>query len=388
MGDSDGHLDQLVELRHRLHRAPELSGQEAGTARMIREFLIQCEPDEIHDGLGGHGLAAVFKSPDQTGPAVMFRAELDALPLDETVDAAWASQTTGCAHKCGHDGHMAILAGLALRLQQQRPPSGSVILLFQPAEETGTGAAALLADARFQVLKPNWIFALHNLPGHSAWSILTREGSFAAGSVGVRIKLEGSTSHAAYPEQGKSPDLAMAELVTGLVNLSDSAGERLALVTVVHARLGDAAFGVSPGDAEVLATIRADRNEVLNQLKETAAQLGQTVASRHNLNCDVEYCEEFPVTVNDPEAVAVIRQAAGELDLDVESPGESPFRWSEDFGLLAQWADRGAMFGLGAGVDHPVLHGPGYDFNDELILPGMTIMERICRVVLTRNCSP
>jgi amidohydrolase len=384
MGDTENLLAELIELRHRLHMRPDLSGQETGTATIVQEFLANCEPDEIHDRLGGNGLAAVFHSPDpKSGPVVMLRAELDALPLHEISDQPWSSQVNGCAHKCGHDGHMAILAGVAKRLQLQRPTSGSVILLFQPAEETGTGAAALLADARFLALKPHWIFALHNLPGHPAWSILTREGAFAAGSVGVKIKLTGTTSHAAYPEQGNSPDLALAELVLDLVNSTDNNAHGLALVTVVHARLGEQTFGISPGDAEILATIRADRDEVLQQLKNDAAELGITVAQRHDLNCEIEFCEEFPVTMNDPEAVKIIRQVAAELDLEVESPDESPFRWSEDFGILTRWAYGGAMFGLGAGIEHPVLHGPDYDFNDDLILPGVTIMERLCRKILS-----
>lgn len=383
MGDVDAQLNQLIALRHRLHRTPELSGQEAGTAQVIREFLEKCRPDEIHTELGGHGLAAVFKSSDSSGPSIMLRAELDALPLKETISLPWASEFENCAHKCGHDGHMAILAGVALRLKERPPASGSVTLLFQPAEETGYGAAALLDDSRFQALKPHWIFALHNLPGHEVWSILTRDGAFAAGSAGVRIKLQGATSHAAYPEQGNSPDLAMAEIVTQLAGLNDTRAGSLALVTVVHARLGEKTFGISPGEAEILATIRSDNDLVLNKLKNTASDLGKAAAQRHNLTATIEFCEEFPVTMNHPEAVAVIKQTAAELDLDMESPEESPFRWSEDFGLLTSWVKRGAMFGLGAGVNHPVLHGPDYDFNDDLILPGVTIMDRICRTIIT-----
>jgi amidohydrolase len=385
MGDTDKLLIELLELRHRLHRRPELAEQEIGTAGIVRDFLQDCHPDKIVENLGGHGLAAIFRSPEKRpGPVVMLRAELDALPLDDASDCPWPSEISGCAHKCGHDGHMAILAGVARRLQQCPPASGSVILLFQPAEETGVGAAKLLADPRFVALKPDWLFALHNLPGHPDWSILTREGAFAAGSLGVKIGLHGATSHAAYPELGNSPDQAMAELVMGLVNLSSGEKSGLALVTVVHARLGEEAFGISPGEAEILATIRADQSAVLQRLKGQAAELGRFMADKHGLECAVEYCEEFPVTVNDPAAVEVIRQVADELDLEMESPEESPFRWSEDFGFLTAWT-KGAMFGLGAGVDHPVLHGPEYDFNDDLLLPGVTVLERICRTVSAKT---
>jgi len=376
-------LDELIDLRHSLHRHPELSGQESETAAILKQFLLQCGASRILDGLGGHGLAAIFIDPEnRPGPTIMLRAELDALPLDESTDNPWPSENNGCAHKCGHDGHMAILAGVARRLQAHPPTCGSVILLFQPAEETGAGALALLNDPKFTALKPDWIFALHNLPGHPTWSILTRAGAFAAGSVGVRIKLQGSTSHAAYPEQGQSPDLAMAELVMGLVNLGNDSEDHLALVTVVHARLGEANFGISPGDAEVLATIRSDKNEVLQDLKSKAAQLAEIISDKNCLNYDVEYCEEFPVTINHPDAVSIINQVAEELDLDLDSPEESPFRWSEDFGFLTQWT-KGAMLGLGAGIEHPVLHGQDFDFNDDLLLPGVKIMEGICRLLAT-----
>ncbi len=392
--DPQNLMAELLDLRQQLHRQPELAGGEINTAQIIEEFLTDCQPQELLKGLGcfttdsqnienyisnGHGLAAVFTAPDnQPGPVVMLRAELDALALHESKNIPWASENPGCAHKCGHDGHMAILAGLARRLQAKPLTCGSVILLFQPAEETGSGALALLNDPRFTALKPDWIFALHNLPGHPAWSILTRDGAFAAGSAGITIKLNGATSHAAYPEQGVSPDRAMAEIVMALINLGNDADDSLALVTVVHARLGESSFGISPGEAEILATIRSDSDKVLQDLKQQALQLAQATSENYNLKCQVEFCEEFPVTNNNQQAVEIIRQAARSLDLDVDSPDESPFRWSEDFGFLTTWT-KGAMFALGAGLEHPVLHGPDFDFNDELLWPGLNIMEAICR---------
>ncbi len=388
MGVEQDFLTELETIRRELHRKPELSGQEIGTAETLRNFLQSCGPTAILGQLGGHGLAAVFEAPSgQKGPKVMLRAELDALPLAETLNCAWPSEVAGCAHKCGHDGHMAILMGVARRLQQTPLVSGSVTLLFQPAEETGTGAATLLTDPQFQALKPDWIFALHNLPGYPAWSILTRKGAFAAGSAGIKINLTGSTSHAAFPEQGTNPDQALAALVLNLVNLGDHHPDQLTLVTVVHARLGSPSFGTSPADAEVLATIRAQDDCVLQQVKKSAADLARRTAADHGLGCAIEFCEEFPVTMNDSAAVDIIWKAARQLELDVISPAESPFRWSEDFGVLTTWA-RGAMFGLGAGLHHPVLHGPDYDFNDDLLLPGLTILEKICRILTEQPPIP
>lgn len=393
MSDLDRLVAELTTMRHRLHAAPEISGKEEDTARMVAEFLATCGPEEILTNLGGHGVAALFGPGD--GPRVMLRCELDALPLPEAPGSPWPSENAGAAHKCGHDGHMAILLGVARRLQATGPLPGQAILLFQPAEETGTGAAALLEDPRFRGLDPNWVFALHNLPGHPAWSVLTRPGAFAAGSCGVRIVLDGATSHAAYPEQGQSPDRAMAEGVNGLIAMNQTdernpidkrnpiEGKGLALVTVTHARLGEPAFGITPGQAEILATLRSDSQETLAALKAQARALAEEISRKYGLAHQLTYEDEFPVTMNDPVATALIEEAAVELDLAFRSPAESPFRWSEDFGFLSRWRP-GAMFGLGAGTDHPVLHGPDYDFNDDLILPGMMMMEKILRRALQR----
>ncbi|MFH2052836.1 MAG: amidohydrolase [bacterium] len=367
----------LADLRRRLHALAEVSGREETTAAFVAEALASLQPDELLTGLGGHGVAAVFSGPG-SGPTVMLRAELDALPIPETLDIDHASFSPGVAHKCGHDGHMAILLGTAERLAARPPACGRCVLVFQPAEETGQGAAALLADPRFGALKPDWIFALHNLPGHPEGAILLKEGAFAAGSAGVTIRLTGRTSHAAYPEQGRSPDRAVARLILDLINLPDRRRDsgRLALVTIVHTRIGERSFGITPGEAEVLATVRSDDDEVMAELMEGAKLAASAAAADHGLACTVSFSEEFPVTWNDPAAVRIVARAAGDLGLPVIEPRESPFRWSEDFGHLAALG-RGAMIGLGAGEEHPVLHAPDFDFNDALLPVGVGLLEEI-----------
>lgn len=363
MSDLDSLEKELVRLRHQLHTRPELAGHEAGTAAFVARALAAYGPAEILTGLGGHGLAAVFPAAGGVpGPTVMLRCELDALALEESPDCPWPSKTPGTAHRCGHDGHMAILLGVARRLAASPPPRGQVILLFQPAEETGTGAAALLADSRFRTLDPDWIFALHNLPGHPLWSVLCREGAFAAGQCGMRVRLRGQ----AGLEQ------ALAGLVAGLIGLNSDRGEDLALVTIPHTRLESPAAGC----AEILATIRAEKDTVLRRLKKEAARRVQAAGLAGDLEVELGFQEELPVTLNDARAVTMVTAAARELDLEIQSPEESPFRWSEDFGLLSGWRP-GAMFGLGAGEDHPPLHAAGYDFADGLLIPGVLMMEKI-----------
>ncbi len=359
----------MIALRRELHALPELSGAEAGTAACLREFLLPCEPTRLLDGLGGHGLAAVFTN--QAGgdrPTVVFRAELDALPIQETGAPPHASRRPGTAHACGHDGHMAALAGVALALRQRPLQRGNLVLLFQPAEETGDGARSVIADPRWQDLAVDRCFAIHNLPGYPLGQVLVREGVFTAGSVGLVIRLEGRTAHAAYPEQGLSPAPAMSRLLTDLVALPARLAlpTDLALVTVVHATLGDLAFGTSPGKAEIMCTLRADSQEVLDRLRQEAARLAGQAAAADGLGHTLSWVEEFPVTENDDVAVAVVRQAAARLNLMVDEPRESPFRWSEDFGWFTREAE-GALIGLGSGRRHPVLHAPDFDFPDDLL---------------------
>ena len=161
---SQARTPELVMLRRELHQAPEVSGEEALTAARIMEFVERLNPDRLVSGLGGHGVAAVFDS-GQPGPSVLFRCELDGLPIKEISAVDWRSRTDGKGHLCGHDGHMAIVCGLGMALAARRPARGRVIVLFQPAEETGAGAAAVIADPDFSSLRPDFAFALHNLPG-------------------------------------------------------------------------------------------------------------------------------------------------------------------------------------------------------------------------------
>lgn len=366
-------------LRRELHAYPELSGQELGTVACLSEFLLPCSPSRLINGLGGNGLAAVFEAASGApGPTVALRAELDALPIQETGDHPHASQHEGVAHLCGHDGHMAALCGVGLRRRVRPLTRGRLVLLFQPAEETGKGARAVAEDPRWQELAIDHIIGVHNLPGHPLGEVVVREGVFTAGSVGLIIRLQGRTAHAAYPEKGLSPSLALSRLVPGLAalpcDLDDDAG--LAMVTVVHARLGDIAFGTSPGRAEIMATLRGANETTLAELQGRAAGLARREAAQDGLRCRVEWVEEFPVTENDDLAVAVARRAAEATGLRATEPSESPFRWSEDFGWLTRGIS-GALIGLGSGRDQPALHSPDFDYPDALLDTAVAFQEAV-----------
>lgn len=374
-------LEQLIKLRHNLHRDAELSNREEKTAGIIREFLQKFPPDSLIPDLGGPGLAAIYRGP-KPGPVLLLRAEMDALPIPETIALDYSSQTDGVSHKCGHDGHMAILSGVAARLHENRPAVGQVVLLYQPAEETGQGARRVLDDPGFESIQPDLAIALHNLPGFPPGQIILRDGVFAAASKGLVARFQGRTAHAAEPEKGHSPALAVAQLIQSLsavpqfyTRLPDAAK-----VTVIHAQVGNVAFGTSPGEGVVMATLRAYSAEVMDTIANVCTKLIRATADTYQLDTTSEWVEEFPATRNHSQATKVIRQAATALDMAVNRPGH-PFPWSEDFGHFTQ-SGKGALFGLGAGVHHPNLHNSDYDFPDKLIEPGLRVFWEIIQQYL------
>jgi amidohydrolase len=364
-------LKRLNELRKWLHQNPELSGQEINTSRKIEEFVQTTQPARIITGIGGYGIAAVFHFNDH-GPTVLARADMDALPIDEINTFSHKSAIEGISHKCGHDGHSAILAGLGIALHNKPFSSGRVILLFQPEEETGMGAAKVIADDTFKMFIPDYVIALHNLPGYPLNSLVIKEGPFAAASTGMIIKIKGKSSHAAYPEQGNSPAEMMARAILQLKEIPDVKSEKFrdfALITIIHAKLGNVAFGTNPGNAIVMATLRTFYNDDMKILKKEAETVCRIIAEEHNLIIDISWTEEFPATFNDQQVTDIIRQVGDELGETIIEI-DQPFRWSEDFGHFTQ-RFKGALFGIGSGEESPGLHNPDYDFPDEIIPSGV-----------------
>lgn len=375
-------IAELTDWRRELHRFPEVSRDEAGTAARVAAALGPLGPDQLLTGLGGHGVAAVFDGTEP-GPTVLFRAELDALPIEELSDAPHRSTFPGKGHLCGHDGHMAILIGLGRLIARQRPVRGRVVLLFQPAEEDGSGAAAVVADPAFAAIRPDGAFALHNMPGLPFGQGALRAGVVNCASLGLKITLGGKTAHASQPEAGTSPGRALASLIDGFTSLAPPgplhSGYRL--VTVTHARLGEPAFGIAPGLAEIWITLRSMEDSGMVALEAEATSFAAVQAQTHGLTVAFELHDHFAASVNRPDATARIAAALDALGIPYDE-GDLPMRASEDFGRFGQPGTRSAMLFLGAGETHPALHNPDYDFPDSLIAPGVAIFHRIARELL------
>ncbi|MDO5630270.1 MAG: amidohydrolase [Paracoccus sp. (in: a-proteobacteria)] len=372
-----GLIDTLTALRQRLHRTPDLSGDERHTAALIAEVLRAAKPDDLLTGLGGHGVAAIWRGA-APGPTVMLRAELDALPIQEQSTISYRSTLPGKAHMCGHDGHMAILAGVAALVGARRPARGRIILLFQPAEENGAGAAAVIADPRWPQIAPYYAFAIHNMPGVPLGHARIAPGVANCASRGVRLRLGGRTAHASQPDNGISPAPALAALIPALGALSQGSGPQDAafrLATVTHARLGDATFGVAPGDAELWVTLRSRDDDGMSTLVAEAETIARQTADAHRLGLTISHDDIFPACINDPRATLILQDA---LDAEgiIHSSADLPMRASEDFGRFGRAGVRSAMVLLGAG-DGPALHNPDYDFPDALIPVGLRLMRRV-----------
>lgn len=376
---SDISLRQHVDFRQKLHSLPDLSGREVQTAALVQAYLTQFSPTRLVPHIGGSGLAAVFQSKTP-GKRVLFRCELDALPIVETNTFTYASKVPGVSHKCGHDGHMAIMCALGELLSKSPPASGEVVLLFQPAEETGEGAARIVHSDQFPEIAPDFAFSLHNVPGFPLGSVICKNETIMCGSVGMKITLAGRSAHAATPEQGVNPVAAVSTLLNELPSIPKKfTGSSINLLTVTHCKIGEPSFGISPGDAVIQLVVRSDDRENLEALKSGVRACVNKIANASNLQVMIELHDDFPVSRNDVTACNFFRRAACELALQTIEK-ETPFLWSEDF---AHFSNRycGAMIGLGSG-DIPPLHSPDYDFPDSLIPVGAKLFYRIARSVL------
>lgn len=371
---------QLIELRKELHKYPELSGKESQTAKRIIEFAKRFNPDKIISKVGGEGVVVIFEG-EEKGETVLIRCDLDALPIDEENEFEHKSVYDNVSHKCGHDGHMSIVSGLIPILSENKIKKGEVVLLYQPAEETGQGAEQVLNDKQFEKVKPDYVFALHNLPGFEKNQIIIKKDVFASASKGLIIKLKGKTSHAGEPERGITPSLAVAELIQELTSLpQNKIIQDFSLVTIIHSRIGERAFGTTPGYAELMATLRSYKDEDINILTDLSEELINRIAAHHKLKYEIEWVEEFPSTKNDNDCVEIIAQCAEENNLRINEI-DMPFRWSEDFGHFTH-NYKGTLFGLGSGINQPQLHNPDYDFPDEIILPGTKMFYSIIKKIL------
>ncbi|ABM34225.1 M20 aminoacylase family protein [Paracidovorax citrulli] len=358
---------ELVAVRRHLHQNPELAFGEHATSDFIAGKLAEWGYD-VTRGIGGTGVVGRLRHGEGS-KTLGIRADMDALPIQEATGVPYASCAPGLMHACGHDGHMAMLLGAAKYLARHRNFSGTLHLIFQPAEERGfdSGGKAMVADGLFELFPCDAVFALHNHPGLPQGRFLMRSGPFMAAGDRVFVKVSGIGGHAARPHLAIDPLVAASAIVMSLqtVVARNVDPSEPAVVTVGRLRAGDA-LNVIPADAEIGISVRSFSPEVRALLKERITALVAGVAQAHGCSADIDYVEGYPVVVNDAAAVDLARQVA----VDLVGPGAvdagfPPLMGSEDFAYMLQRCP-GALVRIGNGPADGGrgLHNPRYDFND------------------------
>lgn len=351
--------DLAVRLRHELHMHPELPNHETWTKARLMSFLEEHTQLEVVDR--GAWFYAVYRAAPQA-PRIAFRADFDALPLDETISLPYGSLTPGISHKCRHDRHSASLAGFALEASLLRPRN-NLYFIFQHAEETGEGArvcAELIKEEHIDE-----VYGYHNEPGYPLGDVILCDGVMQCASTGMTLSFQGASAHASDPEIGRNPAPAIARLISVIPALTRPEDHRgLVLCTVVHVKIGDPSFGTSPGDGVLCVTLRAQYEEELHALQTRLDTLAYCLAAEYGLSYQPAYSDYFPENRNHTRAVQKIVSVCHRLGIPVhEFP--QPKRGSEDFGYYTK-ATTGAFFNIGAGAITPH-HTLTYDFPDAII---------------------
>jgi len=372
---------EIAEWRQDFHRNPELQYDVERTAGRVADLLRSFGVDEVVTGLGRTGVVAVIKGSGE-GRVIALRADMDALPITERTGTAYASLTPGKMHACGHDGHTAMLLGAAKYLAETRKFAGTAILVFQPAEEGGAGARAMLRDGLVERFGIEEFYGLHNLPGMPAGHFGVRPGGIMAASDEFRIVIEGKGGHAALPHNTTDPIVIAAQLILALQTIVsrnvDPMREAVLSVTMVEA---GTAFNIIPRTVTLTGTVRSLDERVRDFLEERLKSVTQGIVKTFGASAEVSYRRGYPVTVNAEAqaelAGAIARDVAGpervELSVDAMMGGE-------DFAYMLQ-AKPGAYAFIGNGPSSQ-LHTDTYDFNDEIIPTGVSYWVRLVETAL------
>lgn len=378
--------DEMTAWRRHLHEHPELGYQETETARFVAGKLRSFGVDEVHEGIGGTGIVAVIRGQGP-GPAIGLRADMDALPIEEHSGVAWASKTKGVMHACGHDGHTTMLLGAARYLAETRRFGGIVYLIFQPAEEGGAGAAAMMRAGLFEDFPVERVFGLHNWPEMVPGTFGMRVGPIMAATAEYTIKVRGHGCHAAMPHQGRDPIVAAGLLVAALQSIVARTVDPLKSAVVSTTRIaGGDAYNVIPDQVELWGTVRTYETEVQDMVERRMQAVCQGIAAAHEVQVDFDFKRNYPATINSAAeaemAIEAARAVAGE---DKVRTDIAPSMGGEDFAYMLQ-ARPGSYIWLGAGgaAEGRVCHSSTYDFNDALLPIGVSYWATLTEQLLPR----
>jgi len=379
---------ELIDIRHDLHANPELLYAVERTADKVAGILRTTGVDEVITNFGRTGVLGILHG--RNGPAdraekrVLFRADMDALPIAEATNLPYSSKSPGLMHACGHDGHTTVLIGAARHLAETRDFDGSIVFCFQPAEEGGAGAFAMMEDGLFEKYPVKSVFGLHNLPGIALGRGGIVPGSAMASGGGFNITVKGGGGHAALPHEASDTVVAAAFIVTGLQTVVARSINPLeaAVVSITSIHGGDA-WNVIPTSVELRCGVRTFSEKTSRDVEAAIRRVCQNAAAAFGTEVVVENSmpQPYPPLVNHPAeteiAVLAMQDAWGVEQTDPNMP---PMMGSEDFAFFLQKVP-GAFVFLGNGDSAP-LHSPHYDFNDDAIEYGVAFWTRLAARLL------
>lgn len=366
-------LKKAIALRHEIHKYPDLSNEERPTLERVIRFLnANTKNIEVVDK--GHYVYAVYRAANPAKPNIAFRSDCDAIKVYDDIDKPYKSVVEGIGHKCGHDGHTAVMCGFAMEIDQEGADR-DVYFLFQPAEENGTGAASCVDFITDNDIRD--IYAFHGHPNAPKFSVTVRDGLMNCASKGMRVQFTGSPAHASEPENGRNPSFAIAKTVLETEKITAPGNYKgLVMATIVQIAVGEEeAFGVAASKGKLLMTIRGAIEDEMDDLQIKIEQAAQRFADEYDLECSFSFTDAYPETISHPESNDKIRNVAKKLDLEViEMP--DALRGSEDYGHFTKLT-KGASLFLGLGCDVPELHTTKFDFDDDLIPVAVNIFKEL-----------
>jgi hippurate hydrolase len=354
------------------------------TAGVVAEKLRAFGCDEVVPGIGRTGVVGLVQGRrgDGAGKTIGLRADMDALPIEEASGKPWVSQTSGAMHACGHDGHTAMLLGAAKYLCETRNFSGAVALIFQPAEEGGAGAKAMLDDGLVERFGISQVFGMHNAPGLPIGAFAITPGPTMASADRFIVDIEGLGGHAAKPHECVDPIVIGAQIVTALQTIASRVIDPLesVVVSVTQFHAGTA-NNIIPQTARLAGTIRTLKKEARALAKQRLFEIVEGTAKVHHAKATIDFEDGYPVTVNhEQETKLAIAAACDVAGADRVVPNLPPVMGAEDFSYMLE-ARPGAFIFVGNGASAG-LHHPAYDFDDAAIPHGVSYWARLAETVL------
>jgi len=374
------HVESLTEFRRDLHQNPELLYDLPRTAATVAQALRAAGVDEVIEGIGKTGVVGVINGQTNTsGRTIGLRADMDALPIVEATGKPWASKVEGKMHACGHDGHTTMLLGAARQLVESRAFDGTVIVIFQPAEEGGAGAKAMIDDGLFTRWPCDEVYGMHNRPNMPVGEFTIASGPIMGSVDEVRITIEGRGGHAARPNETIDTFPIAAAVIQAVQTITSRTLDPMdsAVVSLCTINAGNA-FNVIPQTLDITGTVRTLREDVRAHVEQQLATLVPNIAAGFGATGTVDYIRMYPVTVNhDREtdlAAAAAIEVAGAAHVSLDMP---PVLGGEDFSFMLNEVP-GAMINIGNGPSAG-LHHPEYDFNDDVIAWGCSYWTTLVR---------